>query len=510
VTTPAGSTAGAKLAVAFVAGAVLGAVSMVSIVPEPRVRSVAGTVVDPVTGEVVPGDRVAASAGPSAGTGTNPGTGPRTSTGTRPNAPGATAAPPRPGLECNAMKNGGSTDVGVTATEIKLATTVVASGIGSAFLGEMRYAMSAVERQVNQAGGICGRRLKVEYKDDGWSAQTGAQYLRNYIQSGIFAIPVGASSEGLDVVIDSGDIDRAGIPVVGGDGLSINQYVRGDGTAQQWVWPIATATVSSARIMVNEAYARGARKFAIVFDRNYKFGQEAAAAYNAEVRRLTGKNVEGYNKERSCLGRFCGILAGQNSYANDISTLASSEADFVALFLEPQTAQTWMGDANTPGAGSGVIKYGYSAAQPLFTEKFLANCKGKCDQMLVWTGFKPNIEGYAGDPAVRSYVSELRRTKPDADTYNQFTEGAYVGMRLLVEALQKVGPDLTRQRLRAVLDAMSYGSGLTIQPTLRFTPATRYANVTMQAFTMQYKGGQPSWRTGVVRTDPRPEAGAKE
>jgi len=507
VTSPA---TGAKTFAAFAAGAVLGAVSMVAIVPSSEVRQVAGDALPGTQVSTAPDGRVVTT-GPNAGqTGpVRPGTGGNVP-GVTGGGPRASVPPPRPGLECNAEHNGGKTDVGVTATEIKLATTVVASGIGSSFLGEMRYAMSAVERQVNQAGGICGRKLKIEYKDDGWSAQTGAQYLRNYIRAGVFAIPVGASSEGLDVVIDSGDVDHARIPVVGGDGLSINQYVRPDGAAQPWVWPIATATVSSARIMANDAYARGARNFAVVFDKNYKFGQEAAAAFNAEVRRLTGKDIDGLNKERSCLKRFCGILAGQNSYSNDVQKVYGATPDFVALFLEPQTAQTWMGDANTPGAGSGVIKYGYSAAQPLFTQQFLSQCRAKCDQMLVWTGFKPNIEGYAADPAVRAFVSELRRTKPDADTFNQFTQGAYVGMQFLVDALRRVGPDLTRERLRAALDTTSYSSGLTIQPSLRYTAGTRYANVSMQAFTMQYKGTAGSWRAGVIRTDPRPDAGAKE
>ncbi|MGH2728184.1 MAG: ABC transporter substrate-binding protein, partial [Actinomycetota bacterium] len=128
--------------------------------------------------------------------------------------------------------------------------------------------------------------------------------------------------------------------------------------------------------------------------------------------------------------------------------------------------------------------------------------------MWVWTGYKPPIEGYANDPAVRTFVDDLEKTKPDADNSNAFAEGGYVGMQLLVEALRTVGPGLTRARLKAVLDAMQFRSGLTLQPTLSWPAAPRrYAASTMQAFEIQYVGGFNGWRTQDSVVDPRPTAG---
>jgi ABC-type branched-subunit amino acid transport system substrate-binding protein len=387
----------------------------------------------------------------------------------------------------------------VTATEIKMATTVVESGIGAAFLGDVRFAMEAVRSKINRAGGICGRQLAIEYRDDGWNAQTGAQYLRNFIQSGIFAIPVGPSSEGLRIVIDSGDIDRGQVPVIGTDGMLINQYQTSSGGAQPWVWPVAAATVSSARVMVDEAYKRGARNFSIVFDKNYRFGVEAAEAFNAEVKKLTGNDVSGYNSQYNCQDSFCGIVAGQSSYSGEVATF--QEGDFVGLFLEPQTARVWMSDPNTLAANDSRVKYGYGAGQPLFTRGFAVNCQSKCDQMAVWTGFKPPLEGYKDDPAVRTYVEDLKRTKPDADEYNAFAEGGYIGMLLLAEALKKVGPDLTRERLQAALNSTCIETGLTIQEKVCYNSSTRFANTTMQSFVIQYKGTFGGWRSGPIVKD---------
>ena len=504
--TPSGKTGfraeGWKSVAIFVAGCLVGGLSAVEVIPN-TTGTTAALAEGAEAGTLVPESGSVASGGGSDALGGKKGSAAGAESGGAAAAGaaggGGGAVPPaRPGLECAAGKNGGETDTGVTASEIKMATTVAESGIGAAFLGEVRYGMDAVRGKINRAGGICGRQLAIQYVDDGWDAQRGAQYLRNFIESGIFAIPVGPSSEGLRIVIDSGDIDSAGIPVVGTDGMLQDQYTTPSGGAQPWVWPIAAATVSSARVMCHDAYKRGARDFSIVFDKNYRFGVEAAEAFNNCAKKLTGKSISGYNTDYNCEANFCGILAGQSSYSSDVTKF--TPGDFVALFLEPDTAQKWMIDPNTPKPEA--IEFGYGGAQPLLTRSFAINCQSKCHGMQIWTGFKPPIEGYASDPAVRTYVEDLKRTKPDADEYNAFTTGGYVGMLLLEEALKKIGPDVTRVRLKAALDSTCLVSGLTIQDKICYSANTRYANLTMQSFAIQYRGTFAGWRAGNIVKDP--------
>ena len=472
----------------FVAGAMVGAFSAVSI------ARVATSVKTQVVGA---GSSTDGSGDPAADPSLNPTAGPSVGPG------GVPTLQPAAGLECAPGRNGGATDRGVTATSIVMATTTVESGIGAAFLRDVRYAMEAVQNKVNREGGVCGRRLRIKYVDDAWQPDTGASNLRNFIQEGIFAIPVGPSSEGLNVVIQAKDIQRSQVPVVGTDGLLIYQYT------DPWVWPVATATVSSARIMAQNAAARGAKKFSIVFDRDYRFGKEAAEAYQSEVKRLTGgAGVDGYNSDHNCVRSFCGIYAGQSNYETYVEQF--EPGDFVAMFLEPTTAVTWMSTPGAPRAiGDNAPKAGVGAAQPLFTRNFGNNCQSACDQMWVWTGYKPPIEDYANDPAVRTFVDDLKKTKSDADWNNQFAEGGYVGMQLLVEALKKVGPLLTRQRLKIVLDSMSFESGLTLQRSITWRPGNHFANTRMQAFVMQYKGTFSGWRDGPIVDDPHPTFGLR-
>lgn len=498
----------AKLGAVFLAGLLVGAVSMVEVVPSTSLRAGDDGPAafeesdDPLaSGETAAGIEggeagVGGAAGPATGGGGSAATGGKAGTG-----PAAAKGSTATGLRCDRSGNGGATDRGVTADRIKLATTVVNSGPGSSFQSEMKDAMEAVARAVNRTGGICGRLLSIEYKDDGWDPQRGGQFTRNFIDNGVFAIPVGASSEAINALAETGDFDKSKTPVVGTDGLEIGQYQRSDGAAQQWIWPVAAATVSSARIMVNEAYKRGARDFGVVFDKTYKFGAEAAEAFKAEVARLPGTKPIGTD----CGSRYCGLQNGLNQYSTQAAPFYGTPPDFVGLFLEPGTALTWMDDNATKKPSQ--LKYGYGGAQPLFTEKFGADCGGNCDGMQVWTGFKPFLEAYEGDPKVREYVTAMRSVKPNIDYFNQFSQGAYVGMQLFVQALREVGPGLTRAKLQEVLNRSTLATGLTIQDKLVFSPATRYSNVTMQGFVMQNKGTWGRWRAGPIVVDPRPTAG---
>ena len=476
---------GWKLAVMFLAGALFGSFTVIQVSRNITTTTVAhGSSTDPGAVETSP---------TGASSTLLPGALGAANTASGGQATGSSA--------CAPGRNGDATAPGVTSTEIKLATTVVRSGIGAAFLGDVQYAMEAVRNRVNRAGGICGRQISVRYVDDGWDASRGAQFLRSFIRDNVFAIPVGPSSEGLRVVIDSGDIQRAGIPVVGTDGMLIDQY------KDSWVWPVAIATASSARIMAQNAYKRGARTFAIVFDKNYRFGVEAAAAYNNEVRRLTGSDVLGYNSENNCVKRFCGVLAGQPGYSNEVNEVASQDFNFLAMFLEPQTALTWMSTPGAPTADPSVHAQGVGLAQPLFTRDFAVNCQAACDQMWVWTGYKPPIEDYADDSIVKAYVSDLRKTSSTVDVYNAFAEGGYVGMSLLVKALESVGPNLTRERLKAALDSIAFASGLTLDSSLSWRPGDHFAGRTMQAFSIEYKGTFGGWRAQSIVADPTPQRG---
>lgn len=402
---------------------------------------------DPVAGEV---------SGPAEDGGTGPAAGP---------AEGPDAGPisTKQGLQCTRSKNGGTTDIGVTADSIFLASTVVQSGPGSSFLGSSPFGLRAVVSKVNRAGGICGRLLKLKLVDDGWDKSRGLSFLKTFIAERNFALPVVPSSEGLTAAIEAGIIGKAKIPVVGSDGMLRQQY------GSPWVWPVATATVSTMRIMAKHAYDKGARCFGIVYDTRYRFGSEGADAFRSYVKTLP--------KAKMCSD--VGIFPARASYSAEIQRFNSAcagDCDFVAMLLEPQTALTWI--AGRPQFGTLMT----AGAQTLFNESFASNCGKPCNAMLLWTGYNPPIGNLAGLKDVSDYVNDVRTVNPTIDPTNQFLEGSYLGMTIFVEALKAVGPELTRARLAQVLNSTPFKSDIATK--LAWSGSQRHANRAAQAFSI--------------------------
>jgi ABC-type branched-subunit amino acid transport system substrate-binding protein len=370
---------------------------------------------------------------------------------------------------CKAGANGGATDKGVTGNRIKLAATNVRSGTGSSFLGTAYVGMQAVVNRVNAKGGICGRLLDLRLVDDNWEAARGANYLENFAKGDYFALPVVPSSEGLTQAINKGTIDAAGIPVVGTDGMLKEQY------SDPWVWPVATATVSTMRIMTKHAADKGAKSFGIVFDQQYKFGKEGAAAFRQYVKQLTGSEPKA----------FVGITPGRPNYSGDAKKFnedcGAGGCDFVAMLLDPTTANTYISSqSDSEGKRQGFGRLLTGGAQPLFNERFARDCAAACEGMLVWTGYNPPIGGLSTKPSVAAYVNDVRSVDPGVDVNNQFLEGAYLGMQVFVEALNRAGPNLTRAAVRQVMDSMTYQSDLS--SALTWAPKQRFANQNAQAF----------------------------
>jgi len=401
---------------------------------------------------------------------------------TDPGAGPGVVGPADDGLQCTRSRNGGATDVGVTASSIKLASTMVKTGPGASFLADSPTAMQAVVNKVNAAGGICGRLLQLTLRDDKWDANLGLGFLKAFIQEGVFALPVVPSSEGLTAAIEAGEIDKAKIPVVGTDGMLKQQY------QSPWVFPVATATISTMRTMAKFGYDKGARCFGIVYDTRFRFGREGAEAYRNYVKTLKGAKV--------CSD--VGIFPERASYSSEIQQFNSQcdgKCEFVAWLLEPGTALTWV--AGRPQKGTMYT----SGAQTLFNQNFAANCGGDCAGMLVWTGYNPPIGNMAGLPDVARYVEDVRTIDPKVDTTNQFMEGAYLGMTVFVEALRQVGPNLTRERLRQVLNSQTFRSD--IASTLRWSEKDRFANKWAQAFSIVVAQGSfagfRNERTGFIK-----------
>jgi hypothetical protein len=311
--------------------------------------------------------------------------------------------------------------------------------------------------------------------------------------------------------IDGQTIDRAQVPVVGTDGMLADQYT------DPWVWPVSTSTVTNMHVIAQYAVSvLHARSFGIVYDTYYKFGSEGARAFDAEVYRLTGNHIKGSDRMDSCaIGtRFCGIDASQSSFSDQISAFDNgcSPCDAVVMLLEPAPMETWMkGEKGAKTNGKPTWYTNIFGGEPLFDDNFANSCAAECAHMLVWTGYHAAIQPFDAEPNVTAYAQSLKASCPSCDPHNEFTQGAYLGTKLFIQAarvVQQRGLPLTRANLKSELDADTFDLGLSSAP-LHYGPSLPHvANSGMAAFADNAGGSFNGWNylsTGFL-IDPRPRS----
>jgi ABC-type branched-subunit amino acid transport system substrate-binding protein len=363
----------------------------------------------------------------------------------------------------------------VSATRVELGLTLARSGPQQATGSDVQAGIEAAQKRINDAGGVCGRHLEIEFRDDGDSPAIGPKYL-NDMAGQIFAIPVEPSTETLNTFILSGDAEKARIPIVGTLGQTSAEF------HSNWAWPVSPSQDRIGRVFARTEYGAGARTFGTVFAKNYLSFTLAARSYDAEVLRLTTHHIDGYNSQDNCQRRFCGVAADQPAYGTQQRDYYADAPDATAYLLDSSTALTWI-------ATAGGLDHRRDGAPTLFTRDFAIKCQSPCDGMHVWNPYLSVVD--SADPAVKQYVDAMRDANPESDAYNSVAEGAYSGMLLLADAMARVGVDLTRAKLQSVLGSQTFEPGLTVP--IRYA-LSHDGNRCLRSYTIRYEGTFGGWR----------------
>lgn len=343
--------------------------------------------------------------------------------------PGPSPAPDdfSPQAACERARNGGATDKGVTASRIKLLVNATLDGPQS-YMDDAPKVMKQVVDQVNSAGGICGRLLEARVVN-GFHPPP----------DDTFAAMVLPHRDELDAYVDDGSADRLAVPIVGTDGLSSSQF------HSRWVWPIGAPVASLVRIAVSHAYhAKGARTFALVHDADSAYGTQAAAVFRDHVAGLPGASIRIVQPVEVSVSTEVGLYN---------QACSEQRCDSVVWAMAPLQARDWLraGAASSRLWTSGL----YHELDPGLVEDCGAPVGANCQNLHVWSSFTPPIEPFLSDPAVAAFGQ--------ANDYKvwPWLAAAHVGTKLLVAALERVGPILTRERLRRALDEVRYELPLT-------------------------------------------------
>ncbi len=413
---------------------------------------------------------VANAAAPAAPAGKAGATAPKTSTGTKSPSggsasPGAksaaatgTPSAPDPAGGTPAAPGGGkanyASDVGVTADTIRIGTINMSSAtrsLGPALATVQEQNLDAAVKYINRTGGVSGRKLQLVTCDDGGDVSRGRACYEK-LKDNVFAL-VPSMTWLSDVIHDRLTKDK--VPWLSW-GWFKSEY------EDPWMFPCHANGMREAAAL-SEWVAKVIKPATVGI--MYLNVSEDIAAKDVATKVLKTHNikvVENVAQEWDSPDESGHVLAMRT--ANPDFVLSFSWPAPVAKFMHDASAQKWQ------------PKMGYAAnhltGDPGYGPIFGDYIKDKTYTITSWgiptdPADKDNAEG--GNTAEQKLLmQELLKTngrefqgfKWRYAGYHHITQSGWICTRVLAKAAAELGPDLTREGFKNVLESRGWDSGV--------------------------------------------------
>ncbi len=353
---------------------------------------------------------------------------------------------------------------GVTKDSITIGVDGPLTGSAAVF-GSAVFGNEALFDDVNDHGGIYGRKIKVVQEDDGCDPVQGiAAFRKLMFQDKVFAINAIACS-GVAMAVRP-DVAATDVPWMvmsaAGDGIAVPTVPN--------IFQAVPTTAVVARAMVDFALSKpGITKVAFVShsDDWGKSNHDPAVAYLKSKYHLSP--TLDLTMER-----------GTDDATPQILRIRNSGAQVVFLMMYPAEVAIFVRDA---------YKYGLDIPQfgPMsISLEDTANRVGGIGPVKNLYVFYPYV-GPFGSPEMKHWSGLITKYFPDLRIEN-FAFLGLGGAQTLVKALRDAGPDLSREKLVAALNNIkNYDTGILSGP-VTFTP-TDHAGVKTGAMAT-YRNGQ--------------------
>lgn len=356
---------------------------------------------------------------------------------------GSTPAPSTPGAKPAPAPGGalGASDVGVTSNEIKLGSiSSVNAPMGKYIAGPVTKAAQATIDSINDNGGILGRKLTLTDCDDaGDIARFRACYRKLVQEQKVFSLVTSMTFGSGEV---HGDLARDRIPWIG----DIGWY--GSSWTDPWMIPMYMSAVADASA-TSEWIASVAKpkKVGIL----YLNTPEMKAAADEVTRVLKTYNipvVKALQQELDTPDESPNVLQMRQAGVDHITTFSWPPP--VIKFIIDAAQQGYWPEKGMSG------NHLVAEVVPQLVGKWPLNRWWNASSYQVWG---------------TEYEAIMKKYAPGLSTLHfHNTQTAYMAMRLLKEAGQEVGPNLTREALMKVLESRQWDAGPGLGQTFLWKP----------------------------------------
>lgn len=340
---------------------------------------------------------------------------------------------------------------GVTDTEVTIGLTTPLSGPAAAW-GNTAVAMEAWTRYVNDQGGIHGRKLRVEMKDDGYNPGRAVANLTEmqdkvFLNVGLLGSAVLQAAKDKVVEFKLPTINPYGNPAI---------WARQPKESQRYVFVNYPDYADEGEFLVRFAVEKLGVKKVAVFHQNDEYGKGG---------------LEGVNRGLKGLGTKASLAAAVSYEISDreLGThalkLRDSGADAVILY-----------PTITHGANvvKEMAKVGYRpkliASFPLGDYLIMYRLLGE-----LWEGAHFNVLGaVAGDPAGKAVLDILTKYEPKLVGKENTALAGAGGIILALEGLQKAGRNLTRESYVEGMESIKNFTTMGLTAPITFGPNRRH------------------------------------
>ncbi len=321
---------------------------------------------------------------------------------------------------------------GITASEVTVGMWSPLTG-PTALLGTSeRDAIEIAFGEINAAGGVNGRKLKLIVYDDGGSPQEALAAVRRLTdQDQVFALIAGSTSGSTLPVLPL--IRRTQVPFI----ASISSNNKLLQPFSRYVFRIYANETAQAENIVDYALKAGFKKPAIIYTSNdYGIGGEEVVAHRLKQDGLSLVARERYNQ-------------GDQDFGAQLLRIKQAGAD--GLFIWAFSAEAGIIARQAREVGLDVPLVGGGAtATPLFPR-----AAGPAGIGFVAASTVANLPDSSNTPAVAAYRAALSRRydgNPPPGRPSEYDLSGYAAAMVFAEALRRAGLEPTREGLVKALE----------------------------------------------------------
>jgi branched-chain amino acid transport system substrate-binding protein len=342
---------------------------------------------------------------------------------------------------------------GVTKDEIKIGAFGPLAGPVYMYGKLAMNGLEALFDQVNEKGGVHGRKLKLIREDDGCKPEGGIAAVKKLVyEHKVFAINGGACSN--STLAAKPEVVKAGIPMV------VNSAVA-DGISSPPAPNIfttqLTATIES-QAQLKYALDQGAKKIALVAQHD-AWGR---SRYDPMLAAFKDRGVKVVADEE--------MSVDANDGTAQALRIMNSGADAVLLVVYPKPAAVLIRDSLKLGYKPHWI--GQTAIQDLPALQEQVGIPGALEKFVSIT----TVPSHPSDPSMTAWRERIQQLFPN-DALSVFNLMGIGSGMVVVEALKRAGPDLTRAKFLAAMGTIkNFETGMFPGPITCNPPQSHQCN----------------------------------